>query len=190
MKSYILIVFVFLFQINGFSQNKKELQSQVAKLIEEKQKLIDENLSLKKEALDLKGEILDLKAEGINLRNENEGLRKSLSRIVSQPTQSNQDNTKLNLISTPKPTGQRCQAITTKGTQCTRMAEPESIYCWQHKSIYESASTAKSSSNSSKSNLSSGSSSGTTSSGRTIYTGPRGGRYYINSKGNKVYIRK
>jgi len=26
----------------------------------------------------------------------------------------------------------RCQAITKKGTQCTRRAMPGSIYCWQH----------------------------------------------------------
>ena len=26
----------------------------------------------------------------------------------------------------------RCQAITKKGTQCKRNAEPGSIYCWQH----------------------------------------------------------
>lgn len=27
----------------------------------------------------------------------------------------------------------RCQAITKKGTQCSRNAQPGSAYCWQHK---------------------------------------------------------
>ena len=30
-------------------------------------------------------------------------------------------------------TSERCQAITKKGTQCKRKAEPGSKYCWQHK---------------------------------------------------------
>jgi hypothetical protein len=151
-----------LFTFSGFSQTKKELQSQVVRLTEDKQKLTDENQTLKKEILDLKGEILELKAEGLNLRSENEGLRKSLASGVSQPAPSSQADTKQNLISIPQSTGQRCQAITAKGTQCTRITEPRSKYCWQHKAIYEPTSTAKSSSNSSKSNLSSGSSSGGT----------------------------
>lgn len=29
-------------------------------------------------------------------------------------------------------TGGRCQAITKKGTQCSRRAKPGSLYCWQH----------------------------------------------------------
>ena len=31
----------------------------------------------------------------------------------------------------PQSTG-RCQAITKKGTQCSRNTKPGSIYCWQH----------------------------------------------------------
>ena len=31
-----------------------------------------------------------------------------------------------------KPTSTRCQAITKKGTQCSRAAKPGSNYCWQH----------------------------------------------------------
>lgn len=32
----------------------------------------------------------------------------------------------------PAATGGRCQAITKKGTQCSRRAKPGSAYCWQH----------------------------------------------------------
>ena len=32
----------------------------------------------------------------------------------------------------PAQTAMRCQAITKKGTQCTRMAKPGSRFCWQH----------------------------------------------------------
>lgn len=70
----------------------------------------------------------------------------------------------------------RCKAITAKGTQCSRNADPGSDYCWQHQ---KNSSTTTATSKSSSSSTS-----------RTIYTGPRGGKYYINSKGNKVYIKK
>lgn len=190
MKSFVLFILIFLFTVNGFSQSKKELQSQVKRLTEEKQKLNDEIQTLKQEILDLKGEILDLKSEGLDLRNENEKLRTTLSSTSPESNQPKQVDSKQSLTTVPQSGFQRCQAITAKGTQCTRMAEPGSKYCWQHKAIYEPTSTAKSSTNSSKSNFSSGTSSGTTSTGRTIYTGPRGGKYYINSKGNKVYIKK
>jgi len=66
----------------------------------------------------------------------------------------------------------QCKAITKAGTQCKRMAEPGSDYCWQHQNY-----------NSSKNKISAPGD-------RTIYTGPRGGKYYYNSKGKKVYIKK
>lgn len=31
----------------------------------------------------------------------------------------------------------RCQAITQEGYQCKRAAEDGSIYCWQHRRMYE-----------------------------------------------------
>jgi len=47
----------------------------------------------------------------------------------------------------------RCKATTQAGTQCKRMAESGSDYCWQHKSNGETKSPVKSSSSSSGSNL-------------------------------------
>lgn len=38
---------------------------------------------------------------------------------------------------------QRCQATTKKGTQCKRNAVSGSIYCWQHKPMYEKESAKK-----------------------------------------------
>lgn len=32
---------------------------------------------------------------------------------------------------------QRCEATTKKGTQCKRNAQSGSVYCWQHRAIYE-----------------------------------------------------
>jgi hypothetical protein len=32
----------------------------------------------------------------------------------------------------PAQTAMRCQALTKKGTQCSRIAKPGSRYCWQH----------------------------------------------------------
>ena len=50
-----------------------------------------------------------------------------------RPTQNKVNSEKQNVS-----TG-RCQAITKKGTQCKRQAEPGSKYCWQHQG-YESSS--------------------------------------------------
>jgi regulator of replication initiation timing len=181
MKSYfVLIVFMFLGSI-GFSQSKKELQQQVTTLTSEKQKLMGDVLDLKQQMLDLKTQVLDLKNENAKLQNE------LASRSTNSTDRSDIAITKPsdNSIQT---TGGRCQAITAKGTQCTRQADPGSKYCWQHKKTYEPQSTSTSTNN--NSSVSSPSSSGSsTSGGRTIYTGSRGGQYYINSHGNKTYVK-
>ncbi len=41
-------------------------------------------------------------------------------------------STKQQLKTKGEMTSQQCQAITKKGTQCKRKAEPGSKYCWQH----------------------------------------------------------
>jgi colicin import membrane protein len=182
MKSYlVLIILLFICSI-GFSQSKKDLQKQLTELTSEKQKLMDDVLNLKQQIIDLKTEVLDCKNENGKLQTE----LATKNTLVTDPDESK--TTKQNAI-TPNTSSGRCQAITVKGTQCTRSADPGSKYCWQHKKTYEpnstSASPTKNSSVSSSS--SSGSSSNT---GRTIYTGPRGGKYYINKNGNKTYIKK
>lgn len=163
------------------AQTKSELQQRVLILVNEKMALQDEVNNLRTESLRLKEQILDLKMELATYKSENEKLRATMSSPQSgQPV-----NTQIqNLTSVPTSSPGRCQAITAKGTQCSRTADPGSNYCWQHKSTYEPSGSTKSSVSSSPSSSSS------SSAGRTIYTGPRGGKYYINSKGNKVYIKQ
>ena len=186
-KCTVIIIFLFVSLI-GFSQSKKELQEQVTLLASEKQKLIEEKQKLMEDILSLKEQILDLKTENLNFKSENDQLRTSISTNNNTPANLiNQSATKPNTATSEGPR-ERCIAITAKGTQCTRLADPGSKYCWQHKATYEPRSTTTTNNN--KSSISSGASSGTTSSGRTIYTGPRGGKYYINSNGNKTYIKK
>jgi colicin import membrane protein len=188
MKSYLLLIVFLFFDIVGFSQSKKDLQVQVTTLTSDKQKLIDEKQKLMEDILNLKQQILDLKTENLSCRSENEKLRTALATNNDASTNTPNSLISTQISSASQTSTGRCQAITAKGTQCTRTAESGSKYCWQHKSTYEPASTATSSST--KSNFSSGKSSGSTTSGRTIYTGPRGGKYYINSHGNKTYIKK
>lgn len=185
MKSYVLLIIFLFFGIIGFSQSKKDLQVQVVTLTSDKQKLIDEKQKLMEDILTLKQQILDIKTENLTFKSENEQLRAKLT--TNNNTSANPSS--LGIASQNNNASQassgRCQAITAKGTQCTRTADSGSKYCWQHKSTYEPASTSNKSSFSS-----SPSSKSSTSSGRTIITGPRGGKYYINSNGNKTYIRK
>jgi colicin import membrane protein len=163
----------------GYTQSKKELKEKVDQLTADKQSIMSELISVKTQMFDLKQELAELK-------NENEKLR---SQIITQQNEntSNESQVKTNNQDTKKGTttvaGGRCQAITAKGTQCSRNADPGSNYCWQHKSTYEPNKRPQ------KVTTTTPSSSGSTS-GRTIYTGPRGGRYYINSHGNKTYIKK
>ncbi len=56
-----------------------------------------------------------------------------LNRLDKQTTFS-PDAGPLTKVSTkkPKPPARQCEAITRKGSQCTRNATPGSPYCWQH----------------------------------------------------------
>ena len=142
---------------------------------------MDDILNLKQQIIDLKTDVLDCKNENGKLQTElaTRNTTKSDPPDVAITTQNN---------NTSQRSSERCQAITAKGTQCTRHAEPGSKYCWQHKKTYEPGSTSTSSSKSTS--VSSTNSSSPSYSGRTIQTGPRGGQYYINSHGNKTYIKK
>jgi len=155
------------------SQSKKELKQKVDQLISDKQAIMNELISVKTQMFDLKQELASVKSENEKLRSQMlaQPNQNSPNELMSAPTKTQ--------TTTPNVDGGRCQAITAKGTQCSRNADPGSQYCWQHKSTYEP--------NKKSSGISSGSSS---SSGRTIYTGPRGGKYYINSHGNKTYIKR
>jgi colicin import membrane protein len=189
MKTCVIFIILSSLSFIGLSQSKKELQEQVTILTSEKQKLSDEKLKLMEDILNLKQQILDIKTENLNYKTENDQLRTNIptnSNVSSSPT--NQVVSKQS-TSTNEASRERCLAITAKGTQCTRLADLGSKYCWQHKATYEPR-NINSTTTPNKSSISSGTSSGTTSSGRTIYTGPRGGKYYINSNGNKTYIKR
>jgi hypothetical protein len=182
MKFYLVLISLLFIGSIGFSQSKKDLHEQVTALTTDKQKLMDDVLNLKQQIIDLKTEILDCKNENGKLQSElatknTSSLNPSEAAMASQYVNTSQTNSG------------RCQAITAKGTQCTRHAEPGSKYCWQHKKTYEPASTSASSSMSTPKSSTNGSSSSSYGS-RVIQTGPRGGQYYINSHGNKTYIKR
>ena len=187
MKSYLLLIILLFFSIIGFSQSKKELLAQITTLTAEKQKLLDEKQKLMDDFLNLKQQIIDLKTDNLNCKSENEQLRTKLT--TSNNTSANPSS--LGIINKNTSSSQtnsgRCQAITAKGTQCSRNAEPGSKYCWQHQGYIG---TNASSGQNFKSTTGTTKSSGTTTSGKTIITGPRGGKYYINKNGNKTYIKK
>jgi hypothetical protein len=165
MKIISILILVFIFSCSVcLSQSKKELKKEISQLNMEKQDLQNEVLTLKQQILDLKEELLNIKTDNERLRTENNNQSNySTSKLSNTPTETKTDPIIVD--------GGRCQAITQKGTQCLRNADPGSNYCWQHKSNYKS------------------NNSGSTNSGQTIYTGPRGGKYYINSHGNKTYIK-
>jgi colicin import membrane protein len=188
MKTYVIFIIFSSLSLIGLSQSKKELQEQVTILLSEKQKLSDEKLKLMEEILNLKQQILDIKTENLSYKTENDKLRASISANNNASSSLTNQVVSKQSTSTNEASRERCLAITAKGTQCTRLADLGSKYCWQHKTTYEPR-TINNTTTSNKSSISSGTSSGTTSSGRTIYTGPRGGRYYINKNGNKTYIK-
>jgi colicin import membrane protein len=184
MKRLLTFVLVVITCQLALGQTKSELQQKVVTLVDEKMALQEEQIKLKTEILELKEQILNLKNENQNLRAEVERLKTTQASETANTLGATQAGAtqRQNLTSNNSSTPGRCQAITAKGTQCSRSADPGSNFCWQHKSTYEPSGSTKSS-------VSSSSSSSSSSSGRTIYTGPRGGKYYINSKGNKVYVK-
>jgi regulator of replication initiation timing len=159
--------------LSSFAQSKKEISQRL-------QVLEKINSDFQTQFENLKQSLNDLQIEFNQVKNENELLKLQIADLKkNSSTQSygivgNQEQ--INTNSTPG----RCKAITAKGTQCSRNAEPGSDYCWQHKSTYEPNSQPRNLTSTPKSS----------GSGRVIHTGPRGGKYYINSKGNKTYIKR
>ena len=181
MKTIVSFAIIFLLSsLICFSQTKKELELQIYLLK-------TENLDLKEEIIELKKQNSILEIELEKIRNENERLSSEITAKSNEP----KTNESTGIMGTaPTQTkslvgGGRCQAITAKGTQCSRNADPGSDYCWQHKSTYEPKSV-KQSTYSTPSQSSDG---GEYYHGHKVYTGPRGGKYYINSSGNKTYIK-
>ena len=173
-----LIIFILIFSsISSFAQSKKELQTKIESLEKANSVMLTEMGAISKDVAVMKSELESLKRE-------NDFLKQMV--VSGTGKQALQDTTKQALTEQGATPG-RCNAITSKGTQCSRTADVGSEYCWQHKKTYEPNSIP---SNAVSTPKSSGSSGGNTGSGRTIYTGPRGGKYYINSSGKKTYIKK
>ena len=186
MKTYILLFCLMLLSNIGVSQSKQELQKQVTNLTSEKQKLFDDKQKLMEDILILKQQILDLKTENITVNSENDKLRNNITPNSNNSSSTSTLGNSNQITSKTDATRERCLAITAAGTQCTRLADIGSKYCWQHKATYEPGTTTTN-----KSTATPSKSSGTSvSSSRTIQTGPRGGQYYINKNGNKTYIKK
>ncbi len=173
-----LIIFFLSVSISCYSQTKRQLESQIKYMISEQEKLNQEISSLKEQ-------ISEMKLMQNNVVEDNQQLNAELKNqgALIQKISSSQVIENKSIASSYK----RCQAITAKGTQCSRNASEGSDYCWQHQKVSKS-SEIKTTTKASK--INSGSSSGTPlGGGRTILTGPRGGKYYINSHGNKTYVK-
>lgn len=159
---YALKIFVILLglsiSVEAMSQSKKELKN--------------ENYSLKI-ALQKSNDTIQQMKNSIDLLNQEIFSLKNKLSILNSKSVSNELNTNIEDKDKSDIEKKRCKAYTLKGTQCSRNAQPNSDYCWQHQS--KSNSYKKSSNRKSD---------------KTIYTGPRGGKYYINSNGKKVYLRK
>jgi hypothetical protein len=103
----------------------------------------------------------------------------NLKNTSNTETKTNQNNNTTNEVRTDNISKvHQCSAITLSGSQCSRNAQPNSDFCWQH---IKSANSTQANSPTSTS---------TTNENKTIITGSRGGQYYINSKGNKTYIKR
>lgn len=159
---YALKIFVILLglsiSVEAMSQSKKELKN--------------ENYSLKI-ALQKSNDTIQQMKNSIDLLNQEIVSLKNKLSILNSKSVSNELNTNIEDKDKSDIEKKRCKAYTLKGTQCSRNAQPNSDYCWQHQSksnSYKNSSNRKSD--------------------KTIYTGPRGGKYYINSNGKKVYLRK
>ena len=69
--------------------------------------------------------------------------KQSSSVYSARPPAYNSTSTDVTAPKDSTSSGKRCKAITKAGTQCKRMAEPGSDYCWQHKQIYENKDNTK-----------------------------------------------
>jgi colicin import membrane protein len=174
MKKFIQILLFVLASNTCIGQTKSELIQQNQQLKMEIQEIKDQLSSANNRAL-----ILETKLKAIEsiLLSDSGSIRSFKSHYVT--TVSTTDSIETSNTNNEQ---KRCQAITAKGSQCSRNVSNGSKYCWQHQTYNESTTSTKTSSSSDKNNSSKSSS-------RTIYTGPRGGKYYINSNGNKTYIR-
>ena len=150
---YALKIFVILLglsiSVEAMSQSKKELKN--------------ENYSLKI-ALQKSNDTIQQMKNSIDLLNQEIFSLKNKLSILNSKSVSNELNTNIEDKDKSDIEKKRCKAYTLKGTQCSRNAQPNSDYCWQHQS--KSNSYKKSSNRKSD---------------KTIYTGPRGGKYYINT---------
>lgn len=178
MKNLFLLLASLLILNIAIGQTKRELQLSI------------DNSNLKIEAL--KSELNAQKNENALLKNNLEkcqsDIKSLMDRVTALENKANEQNYSVAPTSNSTSSGQ-CKATTSKGTRCSRAADPGSEYCWQHKSTYEPA-ASPSNSGSNKTNSGSYQSTKTYSGDRTIHTGPRGGKYYINSNGKKTYIKK
>lgn len=115
----------------------QELESRVTKLEEKvathtgQIKALDELLTQKE------NEIVSLRIEINNLK-KSASVKSQPSQPLSHPDINHNTATSTNTVksttsqSTSSISTGRCQAITKKGTQCKRSAQPGSRYCWQH----------------------------------------------------------
>lgn len=84
---------------------------------------------------DLEKKLNDISVEVSNLKAKIENIEKLLKENlprVSQDVKNQPDIKNKNSAAEKKETSKRCQAITKKGTQCSRNAKPGSNFCWQH----------------------------------------------------------
>lgn len=148
------------------------LSISVEAMYRSKKELKNENYSLKI-ALQKSNDTIQQMKNSIDLLNQEIVSLKNKLSILNSKSVSNELNTNIEDKDKSDIEKKRCKAYTLKGTQCSRNAQPNSDYCWQHQSksnSYKNSSNRKSD--------------------KTIYTGPRGGKYYINSNGKKVYLRE
>ena len=180
--AYLLVSMCLLISIPALSQSKKDLDYQIKYLISEQKKQSDEVQVLKDQITLLKSEMQSMSEDNQQLHSQLNNQSGNLSQSQVQPGAEKSINTS---------TG-KCQAITSKGTQCSRNAAAGSNYCWQHKGTSQANSATGTKQTSSESSTTTKSSTGSSNynGSNTIQTGPRGGQYYINKNGNKTYVKR
>lgn len=179
MKKSLSLFICLLLPLFSFSQSLKEIRTEL-KIVKSEVQKADSNCIRLEARIDSICQLLVSFDERISTIEKELRAKIVADSIALANTKDNSTTTTSNTNESAKKETQqenhRCKAITAKGTQCSRNAEPGSDYCWQHQENSSTTTVTQKSSSSSTS--------------RTIYTGPRGGKYYINSKGNKVYIKK
>jgi len=177
--TYFLFSMCLLISVPALSQSKKDLEYQIKYLISEQKKQSDE-------IQNLKDQITELKSGFSRLNEEN-------NRQPSSTTNSNNRQESSSVVNKEViQSDGRCQAKTAKGSQCSRNAEPGTLFCWQHKGSSQPINAIGTNQTSSESPTTTKPSTGSSnySGSKTIQTGSRGGRYYINKNGNKTYVKR